>query len=68
LVEVDDVNSVALTKNELLHLWIPTTGLVSKVNASLKHLSHSYDGHNFLLLRLSTHRSDAEATAGGRCA
>jgi hypothetical protein len=28
------MNAIAFTKNELLHLGIPTAGLVSKVNAS----------------------------------
>jgi hypothetical protein len=40
LVEVDDVDSVALSENELLHLWIPTTSLVSEMNASFEHLPH----------------------------
>jgi hypothetical protein len=40
LVKVDDVDSVALSKNELLHLRIPTTGLVTKVHTSFEHLTH----------------------------
>jgi hypothetical protein len=44
LVEIDDVNTVALTENESLHLWVPTAGLMSKMHASIKQLAHGYDG------------------------
>src|SRR5690606_8518609 len=36
----DDVNLVARTKNERLHLRVPETGLVTKVNAGLEHVAH----------------------------
>ncbi|MNI50788.1 hypothetical protein D3C73_1054770 [compost metagenome] len=45
LLEVNDVDAVALREDEALHLRVPTTGLVSKVDAAVKQLAHSYDGH-----------------------
>ena len=39
LLEVDDVDAVALGEDEALHLGVPTTGLVTKVNPSLKQLA-----------------------------
>jgi hypothetical protein len=45
LLEVDDVDAVALGEDEALHLRVPTAGLVSKVDAAVKQLAHGYDGH-----------------------
>ena len=45
LLQVDDVNAVAFGEDETLHLGVPTAGLVTKVNAGIQHLTHSYDGH-----------------------
>ncbi|MCY1313785.1 hypothetical protein D9M70_643410 [compost metagenome] len=45
LLQVNDVDAVALREDEALHLRVPTTGLVSKVDAAVKQLAHSYDGH-----------------------
>ena len=40
LEQVDDVDAVALGEDELLHLRIPTTGLVAEVQACLQHVAH----------------------------
>jgi hypothetical protein len=49
LLKIDDVDTVALTKNESLHSWIPTVRLMSEVNACFKHLAHADDCHDYLL-------------------
>ena len=66
LLEIDDVDAVALTEDEPLHLGVPTAGLVPEVNACLEQLSHGDDGHDESpLLRLSgTPPQRPEATAG----
>ena len=43
--EVDDVDAVALLKDERLHLRIPATGLVTELDACLKQLAHGDNGH-----------------------
>jgi hypothetical protein len=45
LLEVDDVDAVALREDETLHLRVPTTGLVSEVDTALEELAHGHDGH-----------------------
>ena len=45
LLQVDDVDAVALGQDETLHLRVPTAGLVTEVNAGVQHFTHSYDGH-----------------------
>ena len=45
LEQVDDVDAVALGEDELLHLRVPTTGLVAEVQASLQHIAHSDLSH-----------------------
>jgi hypothetical protein len=35
-IQIDDVNLIALLKDERLHLWIPTLRLVSKMNTSFQ--------------------------------
>ena len=40
LEEVDDVDAVTLHQDVLLHLGVPTTGLVSEVDAGLQHFAH----------------------------
>ena len=40
LEQVDDVDAVALGEDELLHLRVPTTGLVAEVQACLQHIAH----------------------------
>ncbi len=44
LLQVDDVDAVALGEDEALHLRVPATGLVPEVNTAFKHLSHGDDG------------------------
>ena len=48
LEQVDDVDAVALGEDELLHLRVPTTGLVAEVQASLQHIAHSDLSHGWL--------------------
>ena len=40
LEQVDDVDAVALHQDVLLHLGVPTTGLVTEVDAGLEHFAH----------------------------
>ena len=42
---LDDVDAVALGEDELLHLRVPTTGLVAEVQACLQHVAHSDLSH-----------------------
>src|SRR5215470_1519936 len=46
LLEVNDVNAVALGEDETLHLRVPPTSLMPEVNAALEQLAHGDDrGH-----------------------
>src|SRR6185503_17848416 len=40
LLQVDDVNAIALAKDVFLHLWVPAPYLVAEVNAGLQQLFH----------------------------
>jgi diaminopimelate epimerase len=40
-LQVDDVNFVAVTKDERCHLGVPEAGLVTKVDACFQHFAHS---------------------------
>ena len=40
LIEIDDVNGVALLENERLHFRIPPFGLVAKMDAGFEQLGH----------------------------
>ena len=51
LEQVDDVNAVALSQDELLHLRVPTTSLMAKMNASLEHLAHGNFCHDIPFCR-----------------
>ena len=64
LVEINDVNSVALTEDEAAHFWVPASGLVAEVRTCLNHLTHADESHESLLcgLRLGS-RQGAETTA-----
>ena len=54
LLQVDDVDAVALGEDEALHLRVPAPGLVPEVDTALQQLSHGDDGHVVLLvIRLS---------------
>ena len=50
LLEIDDVDTAALTKDEPLHLWVPTAGLVPEVHAGFQHLAHRDNSHDRCLL------------------
>jgi hypothetical protein len=51
LLNIDDVDSVALCEDKALHLWIPTTSLMSKVNTAVEEFSHCYNRHGGTLLK-----------------
>ena len=40
-----DVNAVAISEDETLHLRVPTTGLMPEVDAGLEQLASGHDGH-----------------------
>ena len=46
LLQVDDIDPVALGVDVGRHLGIPTTGLVAEVHAGLQQLLHRYDCHD----------------------
>ena len=50
LLQVDDVDAVALGEDEALHLRVPTAGLMSEVNAAVEQLANGDDGHADALL------------------
>src|ERR1700749_3160058 len=50
LLQVDDVDAVAVGENEPLHLGIPATGLVPEVGAAVKQLLHGHYGHAYASL------------------
>ena len=45
LLQVDDVDAVAVGEDESLHLRVPATGLMSEVCAAVEQLLHGYDSH-----------------------
>ena len=45
LLEVDQVDTVALAEDESAHLRVPPTGLVPEVDARAQQLLHGYNGH-----------------------
>ena len=45
LLQVDDVDAVALGEDESLHLRVPATGLVPEVDAAVEQLLHADDCH-----------------------
>ena len=53
LAQVDDVNAVAGVEDELLHLGVPTLGLVSEMNAGFQQFLYTNTYHNFPLVKSS---------------
>ena len=49
-LQVDDVDAVALRKDELLHPRIPALDLVSEMDAGFKKILHRDDGQEVLLM------------------
>src|SRR5262249_18308179 len=45
LIEIDDVDAVALTENEPLHLRVPAPGLMTEMDSGLEQLPHGDDSH-----------------------
>ena len=75
LLQVDDVDAVALGHDEALHLGVPATGLVPEVDAALEELAHGDDGHAVFSLvsvlsvvrgRATARRSRGAREPGGR--
>src|SRR5690606_3915785 len=46
LLQIDDVDAVAVGEDEPLHLGVPASGLMPEVRAAVKQLLHCYDSHN----------------------
>ena len=46
LLQVDDIDAVALGEDELCHLGVPTAGLVTEVHTCLEKLLHRNDCHD----------------------
>ena len=47
--KVNDMNTIALTKDIGSHLGVPETGLMSEMNTRFQHLSHRHAGHSHIL-------------------
>src|SRR5262249_33986967 len=45
LLQVDDVDPVAVGEDEPLHLGVPAPGLVPEVSAAVEQLLHGYNSH-----------------------
>ena len=45
LLQVDDVDAVAVGEDETLHLGVPATRLVSEVDAGVEEFAHGNDSH-----------------------
>ena len=45
LMQIDDVDTVALPEDETAHLRIPAPGLVTEMDSGLQELFHAHDGH-----------------------
>jgi hypothetical protein len=49
-LDIDDVDAIALGENKALHLWIPSTSLMSEVDSAVEKFSHCYNRHGGTLL------------------
>ena len=67
LLQVDDVDAVALGEDEALHLRVPAPGLMPEVDTALEQLLHGDDGHAAHLSRAHA-RSATRFFAGSRLA
>ncbi len=65
LLEVDDVDAVALGEDEALHLRVPATGLVPEVDTALEQLTHGHDGHGTSFRRDPSGGRAHDGAAGG---
>ena len=68
LLQIDDVDPVALAEDVRLHLRVPAPGLVPEVDARLEQLLHGDLGQRHLLLSLERHLALAELEAGAGAA
>ena len=69
LIEINDVDAFALTVDESLHLRVPTTGLMSEVDARVEQLLHRDNCHGYTFLRFrwtdaQAHFSDRRRASG----
>src|SRR5262249_215445 len=55
LLEIDDMDLVALSEDELRHLRVPEAGLVPKMHARFQHPAHRHVGHGTSPLGLVLH-------------
>ena len=60
LVQVDDVDPVALAEDETPHLRVPAPGLVAEVDSGLQQLLHGHDGHGRASLGSASARASAD--------
>ena len=56
LLQIDDVDAVALAEDEPLHLRVPAPGLVTEVDTGLQQLLHGDDGHGRASLKVAIFR------------
>jgi hypothetical protein len=49
-LDIDDVDAIALCEDEALHLWVPSTSLMSEVDTAVEEFTHCYDRHGGTLL------------------
>ena len=59
LLQVNDVDAIALSKNKALHLGVPATGLVPEVDAALEELASGNNGHAEYFLTQAGERARA---------
>ena len=52
LLKVDDVDAVTLGEDVRRHLGVPSSGLMSEMDACFEQLLHGYDWHKFCLLNV----------------
>src|SRR4029077_13841840 len=69
LLQIDDVDAVALGEDVALHLRVPAPGLVTEVDAALQELLHaddrSHDGTVLSFVRRASSRRDAARLVPG---
>ena len=48
LLQIDDMDAIAGTKDVWLHLWVPAAGLVAKMHPGFQELFHGNFGHRIV--------------------
>ena len=62
LLQINNVDPVALSEDEALHLGIPASRLVAEVDTALEQLAHRDDGHGVLLQSVSEAHQSVDNT------